>query len=656
MLILAKGMRFRHWLGFVVVLPAAALACNAILGIDDLGERAGVVGVDAGALTFGLPGCSQDGPQTITLANPSPDPVTFTATLAAGAASPFTVSPASGTIPAGATATVTITPQPGDAGSAASGDTLIITSPRGATDIKLQRANTAAKLDVATQALTFDQPYGGTSPAQPITIKNSGSAPATVTLSTNVPFYVEPATLTIDANATAQAWVTYAPSAEGPSSDAVAFAASADTSLCGAAPAPLKLSGTSANGVVEIAAGTRHVCARTSTGDVYCWGNDQNRQIGTGTATEPPNNDWSTPHKVDGVTNATAIGLGFRHSCVALAPRGVACWGWNNFGQSGLLPDGGKVTMTLGSPHVLDPLGGMPVQLRAASFSMGYWTSCASDQLGGVYCWGDNDPGATNGDPTFHGYAGLFGSDPRTTLFDGGADAAPVTISEAPFQLLMGATATAFAQNGNRACAVIGGVVECWPHLAFDDAGNVVVDDAGNVTNDSTFTPQPEFPDGGVTAPKTLALGAAYACGLWSDGSVRCWGDNSAGTLGSGTSATSSDTPVKVVGVDDVVQLSAGSGHACALRRGGDVYCWGANGAGELGDGTMTTSNVAVKVKGLEPAAQVVACHPGGCAFSCALTAGGHVWCWGDNGFTQLGQGSATIASSPAPLRVQGLP
>jgi alpha-tubulin suppressor-like RCC1 family protein len=83
-----------------------------------------------------------------------------------------------------------------------------------------------------------------------------------------------------------------------------------------------------------------------------------------------------------------------------------------------------------------------------------------------------------------------------------------------------------------------------------------------------------------------LAVGAGYhSCARLADGAVRCWGNNGSGQLGDGT-VVDRRAPVAVAGLDGVAQLAAGGEHTCARMLDGTVRCWGLNASGQLGDGT----------------------------------------------------------------------
>ena len=139
-----------------------------------------------------------------------------------------------------------------------------------------------------------------------------------------------------------------------------------------------------------------------------------------------------------------------------------------------------------------------------------------------------------------------------------------------------------------------------------------------------------------------VSAGGLHTCALTMSGWVKCWGANGKGQLGDGTN-TGSLTPVNASGLTSgVVDVSAGSDHSCALTTAGTLKCWGYNGAGKLGDGTDTPRNVPTDVVGLTN--KVVLVSAGG-NHTCAVTEGGGVKCWGGGG--RLGNGTDTYSLTP---------
>jgi alpha-tubulin suppressor-like RCC1 family protein len=148
----------------------------------------------------------------------------------------------------------------------------------------------------------------------------------------------------------------------------------------------------------------------------------------------------------------------------------------------------------------------------------------------------------------------------------------------------------------------------------------------------------------------SITTGFVDSCALTSKGGVKCWGFNGDGELGDNTKVDS-PKPVTVYGLSKGVKaISSGSYFTCALTTKGGVKCWGSNSYGQLGNGTTVDSPKPVKVKGLSKGVKAIS---SGNFFACALTTKGAVKCWGANSYGQLGDNSTT--SSPKPVNVYGM-
>lgn len=150
-----------------------------------------------------------------------------------------------------------------------------------------------------------------------------------------------------------------------------------------------------------------------------------------------------------------------------------------------------------------------------------------------------------------------------------------------------------------------------------------------------------------------IATGAFHSCGIATGGQAYCWGDNEFGqlgssapmeTCGSGTFACSS-VPVPVDGGLSFVALAGGLTHTCGIDDRGDAYCWGRGTEGQLGDGVLEDSPVPILVAGGLTFTSISASRAE--LSTCAATAGGAAWCWGDNLFGEAGNGSKDPAAVP---------
>jgi len=264
----------------------------------------------------------------------------------------------------------------------------------------------------------------------------------------------------------------------------------------------------------------------------------------------------------------------------------------------------------------------------ATTIAAGVSHSCTI-QSGKAYCWGDNTYGELgNGTTT--------------------SSSVPVPVSTSG--VLARVTLTQIVAGNQFTCARGSGTVYCW---GLNSSGQL-----GDGTTANSAVPVE------VTGVAANGLTAGYDFACMHDalsGSAYCWGDNTDGQLGNGTS-TSSRSPVAVKNSSGalngkiVTAVTAGSYHACALDSGGNVYCWGDNGSGQLGNASTANSSVPVKLSnsGAISGSTVLSQIEAGGDHTCAVDNAGKAYCWGQNNYGELGNNSATDSSVPVSISTGG--
>jgi len=191
-------------------------------------------------------------------------------------------------------------------------------------------------------------------------------------------------------------------------------------------------------------------------------------------------------------------------------------------------------------------------------------------------------------------------------------------------------------------CAVVSGVAKCWGQ---NDYGAL-----GNGTTSASSAPVSVGGGSGTSGWTAISAGLYHSCGIRA-GVALCWGYNSDGQLGNGTTIDST-TPVNVgggAGTSGWTAISAGAYHSCGIRSG-VALCWGYNPDGQLGNGTTSASTTPVNVGGGSGTSGWTAISAG--RYHACGVRSGVALCWGDNGDGELGNG--TNVASSAPVNVGG--
>lgn len=361
-----------------------------------------------------------------------------------------------------------------------------------------------------------------------------------------------------------------------------------------------------AGAVTKVTAGRFHTCALFGdTGYAKCWGrNDDFGELGNGTGASS-----ATP--VYGMTPGLKDLFASAHdTCATLAEGGAECAGKGGLGELG----DGVADADSPTPVAVTVFPAQPVDVAS-----GDAFTCALVTGGDVWCVGD----------------GMLG--------ELGNGSSMISLSAVKAQL--GGAAKGIAAYYQHACAVMmDGTVECWG----DDSSGQIGD--GNVTPDAGV-PSP-VKVAGVAGATAVGVGEEFSCALVDDdagGDVLCWGDNTYGELGNG-STTPSTTPVEVQGATGATILAVGGSHACASSvSAGGVLCWGSGGSGQLGNGDTSNSSTPVPVANVGGYPESLAA---GGFHTCALFATPNVQCWGSDDFGQLGDGKTNMDET-SPVSVQ---
>jgi len=343
--------------------------------------------------------------------------------------------------------------------------------------------------------------------------------------------------------------------------------------------------------------GGYHTCALLSDGSAKCWGADWSGQLGDGTS---DSDSHPTPVLVTNLANAVAITTGDSFTCALLSNGSAKCWGDRYHGELGI-----------GTSDFNSPIPILVTNLaNAVAITAGESHACALLANGSAKCWGSDWSGELG--------IGTSDSDSHPT---------PVLVTNL-------ANAVAMAGGGYYTCALLNdGTAECWGYNRYGELGDG--------TNVSKFTP---VTVSGLTNAVAITAGEYHTCALLSDGSVKCWGKNDAGQLGIGTSDSNPHpTPVLVTNLANAVAITAGYVHTCALLSNGSIKCWGDNSDEELGDGTSNDSPTPVLVTNIANAVAITA----GVYHTCALLSDGSAKCWGYNDYGELGDGTTTQRNTP---------
>ncbi|RYY02884.1 MAG: PKD domain-containing protein [Gammaproteobacteria bacterium] len=276
-------------------------------------------------------------------------------------------------------------------------------------------------------------------------------------------------------------------------------------------------------------------------------------------------------------------------------------------------------------------------------------TSVAGDASIVKYEWSFSDGAIAEGQTVNHTFAtfgSYFVSLKVTDALMQQASSGPIPVAVTDNTQTITVKPSLLSSGLLHSCSITaGGGVKCW--------GN---NDAGQLGNGAFFNGvrmEDAVPITGLSDVVAVSAGGNHSCAITALGALKCWGENTNGQLGNGVGAfgLNSNVPVNVVGLNSgVIAVSLGRSHTCAIVTPGAIKCWGDNGSGQLGNGTNISSNTPVNVTGLETGAYKISA---GNSHSCAAVSGTGAFCWGSNGSGSLGNG--TDFDNKLPIAVTGL-
>ncbi|MBU1221522.1 hypothetical protein KKF34_16110 [Myxococcota bacterium] len=324
------------------------------------------------------------------------------------------------------------------------------------------------------------------------------------------------------------------------------------------------------------------------------------------------------------------------------------CWGYNDVGQLG---NGDNISSTI-------PVHGDTSVVFTKLTNGGNKFTCALSTGGAIYCWGNNSDGQLGVDDAANRSSPTVVAD--STLYKevsaGHSHACGITInnvakcwgSNTQFQIystfpstdrltpsVSGTDYRKIAAGGYHTCAVRSdtGVVHCWGAGSEGQLG-----DGQSISNSDHVTAS------GLTEVSEIYAGLSISCAIDSGNYAWCWGSNQYGQIGNGGSSNTYNSPVQVTGNHQFVKLSLHSTHVCGIDTAGGLWCWGNNGADQLGLGTVAPSHNEPQQVSPGTIFTDVAVGP---FHTCAVEESGGIWCWGSDSTGQLGNGTDGDSAIP---------
>lgn len=370
-------------------------------------------------------------------------------------------------------------------------------------------------------------------------------------------------------------------------------------------PVPIQES-TGASDWSQISVGDWHSCAVKTGGQIFCWGSGESGELGNNATTGSlvPVQEYTAAY------DWIQVSVGGLHTCALKNNGKIFCWGEDD-----------------GSGSV-EPNNSVPTLVNTAAYdwvqvSAGSYYTCALNGDGKIFCWGDNS-------------GGVFGNNTTTS-------------SLVPVQGALAATEWAEVETsgGFVTCAIdTDGRLFCW-----GNSSDIVLEGTDSVSSILLPVEEATSATNWVHVSIGVSLGRIHVCGLKADGALFCWGTNTLGELGNDSRSLSRVPVQEGTLATDWAQVSAGGDDTYAVKTDGRLFCWGNNLYGEFGNGSLEDSSVPVQIS-TEGEDWVEVSASG--AHTCALKTDGRLFCWGNNHYGELGNGSLESSSVPVQESTEG--
>ena len=369
-----------------------------------------------------------------------------------------------------------------------------------------------------------------------------------------------------------------------------------------------------------------HSCAIALNGRAYCWGSGNSGKLGNGsTASSRVPVAVNTSGVLAGKT-IKQISAGENHTCAIASDNRAYCWGSNKNGQLG---NGSTADSNVPvAVNMSGALAGKTIKQMSVEFS----TSCVVASDNRAYCWGSNKNGQLGNGST---------ADSRV----------PVAVNTSG--VLVGKTIKEVTTGGFHTCALdTSSKMYCW---GLNSSGRL----GGGLTSILSNVPVAVNMSGALAGKtiKQMSTGYSSTCAIASDNRAYCWGSGNNGQLGNGSTADSR-VPVAVnmsgtLAGKTIKQILAGGDHGCVVASDDKMYCWGLNNNGELGNNSSVNSSVpvAVNADGVL-AGKTIRQMSAGFSSTCAVDSEYNMYCWGYNDNGQLGNNSTNNSRVPARVYV----